>query len=201
VKWMSFILDNMPRLRKQLRPTVAAFLGFVTGGVGLGIYLHSLFDVLAAALLNIVLLKEFGFELVIAVWCCCGIYGFVRVLGSNRQLTALAATAVVAGAPPPPSTVPPAPPTSGAAADPSSTTPSVAEIAQPWSGKSAASPPPISPELGPSTPPGRTWLTPVTASSAQLASADTGAGTGAMFWHDLSEEQDGRRALRASDPR
>ena len=132
MEWLSIILENMPPLRKPLRPNLAAFLGVMTGGIGLGIYLHSFVDVLAAIVLTTACAKVLGLESLLALWCCSGMYGYLRVAGSNRRLASMVAaaqittTAVTAS--------PAAPPTAGALpSTPATGTPATAVSAtQPW---------------------------------------------------------------------
>jgi hypothetical protein len=89
---MPFLYDQLkklPVLQKQKNPAAAIVIGFLTGGIGLGIYLRSFVDVLIPLILFVgvsvfcqqaaVLGAALG-PTVVAV------YGFARVQESNERL-------------------------------------------------------------------------------------------------------------------
>jgi hypothetical protein len=82
-------MKKLPPLQKPKNPAVAIVVGFLTGGVGLGIYLRSFVDVLIPILLFIgvsVFCQEAA-----ALGAALGptvvaIYGYARVQESNERL-------------------------------------------------------------------------------------------------------------------
>jgi hypothetical protein len=85
------LMKKLPPLNKQKDPAWAIVIGFVTGGIGLGLYLRSFVDTLIPVILAVgvfVFCKEaqvLGWTLgpfVVAV------YGFARVQESNERLAA-----------------------------------------------------------------------------------------------------------------
>lgn len=86
---MDFLMNLMrglPVLKKHKSPNVAAVIGFLTGGIGLGLYCWSFIDFIFPVLAIIVLgaiLKTAGWIVGAAM---VGLYGYVRVSDSNARL-------------------------------------------------------------------------------------------------------------------
>ena len=82
------LLNTMPPLRKRLNPTIALIVGFLLGGLGLGIYMRSVLDGLMVLVLAVVLASQLeagGWLLGAAI---AGGYGALRVHTSNERLPA-----------------------------------------------------------------------------------------------------------------
>lgn len=150
------LLSILPPLRRTKRPNVAAFVGTLGGPILLSIYLVSFIDLIVGLIISGVLLligegissdALGGFALI--AWGSWGLWGYLRVTSSNRQLAATASSvAPVQGSPAPRSTGPP------------STTPaapawwaSVAPPAPPAPGPAAAAPAPSNGWWSAPTPP------------------------------------------------
>lgn len=85
VSLLTSLLSKLPVLRKNKNASVAAILGFLFGGVGLGLYCWSLLDFAICVLVAIIAgaLLHTGGVLVGAAFA--GIYGALRVLDSNKR--------------------------------------------------------------------------------------------------------------------
>jgi hypothetical protein len=86
-KW----LDMLPALKDNKDPGKAAFIGFVTGGIGLCIYFRSFIDALVPVVYLAVVI---GFEQAAAFGplvgaIVSGVYGYARVQNSNARRTPL----------------------------------------------------------------------------------------------------------------
>jgi len=92
---MSMLMDllkSLPALKKSKNPTLAAIIGFLFGGIGLGIFFLSFTDFVLPILVVIILaavLKAAGWIVGAAF---AGLYGFVRASESNRRLAEPEAT-------------------------------------------------------------------------------------------------------------
>jgi hypothetical protein len=88
MKW----LDMLPVLNDNKDPGKAAVIGFVTGGIGLSIYLRSFIDALVPIVLYVAVFvvyeqaAAFGPLLGAIV---SGVYGYARVQNSNTRRTPL----------------------------------------------------------------------------------------------------------------
>jgi hypothetical protein len=88
MKW----LDMLPVLKDNKDPGKAAVIGFVTGGIGLSIYLKSFIDALVPIVLYVAVFvvyeqaTAFGPLLGAIV---SGVYGYARVQNSNTRRTPL----------------------------------------------------------------------------------------------------------------
>jgi hypothetical protein len=92
------LMDKLSPLGSRKNSGVAAFLGFVLGGVGLGIYLRSFVDFLfpiglaiAASVFWSGLASLDPGTAVLAGSIMASLYGYFRVENSNQRLTAQAA--------------------------------------------------------------------------------------------------------------
>jgi hypothetical protein len=77
---------DMPALRKRKSPGAAAVIGFLFGGIGLGLYLWSFVDFvvpIAIVLLAGAALKAAGF---LAGAVIASVWGYFRALYSNNKL-------------------------------------------------------------------------------------------------------------------
>lgn len=79
-------MNTLAPLRQKRDPFVAAFLAFMFGGIGLGIYLRSVLDglVLTAFLFFAVLLA--GPAGALGYWMIAASYGYYRAQYANHQL-------------------------------------------------------------------------------------------------------------------
>jgi Na+/H+-translocating membrane pyrophosphatase len=88
MKW----LDTLPMLKDDKDPGKAAVIGFLTGGIGLSIYLRSFIDALVPIVLYVAVFiaydqaAAFGSLLGAIV---SGVYGYVRVQNSNTRRMSL----------------------------------------------------------------------------------------------------------------
>ena len=72
---------------KKKSPLIAAILGFLFNGVGLGIYLRSWLDFLVPVAISILIAILSGGILVVVSPFFCAFYGFIRAKSSNAELT------------------------------------------------------------------------------------------------------------------
>jgi hypothetical protein len=82
-------LPYLPPLRRKKNPVLALVIGFVTGGVGLGLYFRSLVDVVIPIVLA--LSVAFYSEQALAMGWMLGpgvaaAYGYARVQDSNARI-------------------------------------------------------------------------------------------------------------------
>lgn len=80
------LFDRLPRLRMRKTPLLAALLGFLAGGIGIGIYFRSWLDfglVFVPAFLLTYVLPD-GWWIVFSV--AAAAYGYFRAFNSNRRL-------------------------------------------------------------------------------------------------------------------
>jgi hypothetical protein len=91
------ILDYFPPLRVRKNEHIAALLGFVTGGVGLCVYLWSLVDLLIPLFFTIVLVAAFGYVGWLGGALVASIWGYFRVINSNARLAEVANVAHAMG--------------------------------------------------------------------------------------------------------
>ena len=90
------VLDGLPIIKPSKDPGVALIVGFLLGGLGLGIYLRSFVDLLAPVAALFVLLfvgmgaqvESLGF---LGGALFAAAYGYLRVQNSNDRLTAAGA--------------------------------------------------------------------------------------------------------------
>ncbi len=87
------LLDKLPALRARKNPGLAALLGVLFGGVGLGLYFWSFVDFLVPLVIVIALTLSFGATKVAAIgWLggavIAGGWGFLRAQNSNTRLQA-----------------------------------------------------------------------------------------------------------------
>jgi hypothetical protein len=93
IKSLSSILSWLPPLRKPKNPSVALVVGFVAGGIGLGVYFLSLVDVIIPVATVIVLAKVVGPAGVLGGAIVAALYGYARALSSNQRIAAQSAVA------------------------------------------------------------------------------------------------------------
>lgn len=89
------LLEMLPPLKARKDPGVASAIGFLTGGIGLGVYFRSFIDVLVPVVLYIVLTITSAQVLGlgwIAGAIVAGYYGYVRAFSSNARLAAARAS-------------------------------------------------------------------------------------------------------------
>jgi hypothetical protein len=86
------ILGRLPALEGAKNPNIAAVVGFLFGGIGLGVYFSSFIDTILPVGLTIAFLTvsaQFGVDLNSAFMFCSAIaavYGYFRALTSNERL-------------------------------------------------------------------------------------------------------------------
>jgi hypothetical protein len=86
-------LPYLPPLRRRKNPVWALVIGFVTGGIGLGVYLRSLVDVVIPIILAVGVAfysaqaLEMGWTLGPGIAAA---YGYARVQDSNARIADLA---------------------------------------------------------------------------------------------------------------
>jgi hypothetical protein len=86
-------VEALPTLRKPKKPGAAAAIGFLFGGIGLGLYFRSFIDFLlplAAAFALVLTSSALGSKLTSVGWlggaALVGVYGFFRAQDSNKRL-------------------------------------------------------------------------------------------------------------------
>ncbi len=80
------ILSKLPTLSKPKSPAVAAILGFLFGGVGLGLYFWSLLDFAICILVVVILAAVLHTPSTVLIGAAfAGIYGALRALDSNKR--------------------------------------------------------------------------------------------------------------------
>jgi hypothetical protein len=86
------LLDILPPLKGPKNPGMASVIGFLTGGIGLGVYFRSFLDVVVPIVLYLVLtvtsaqVLDLGWIVGALV---AGYYGYVRAAHSNTRLAAV----------------------------------------------------------------------------------------------------------------
>jgi len=86
------VFDKLPPLRSQKNAQLAALLGFLFGGLGLGIYFLSFIDFILPTVITLLLAssflagQSFGFGFWVGVLFSSA-YGYFRVISSNKRLT------------------------------------------------------------------------------------------------------------------
>ena len=86
------LMDNLSPLQGEKNPVLAGLIGFLFGGIGLGIYFKSLTDFLMLLAITIAASVTLGEAGIVAGATISGTYGYYRALTSNAKL----ATASVA---------------------------------------------------------------------------------------------------------
>ncbi len=86
--WIKLLLEDLPPIREKKDPVVAGILGFLLGGIGLGLYFQSwkdfLYPVIVFIMLSILLIPF----IVVGPFLGCvfaSLWGVVRALGSGEQ--------------------------------------------------------------------------------------------------------------------
>ena len=90
-EFIARLLDIMPPLKNPKNPGKASVIGFLTGGIGLGVYFRSFLDVVVPVVLYLVLTVTSAQVLSlgwIAGAAVAGYYGYVRAAHSNARLAA-----------------------------------------------------------------------------------------------------------------
>ena len=93
MKFIRGIFEKMPPLLKERNPRVAALVGFLFGGIGLGIYFRTFVDFALPFLFSFVALMILGpviGDLGKGAWLIVGaigsVYGYYRTITSNESL-------------------------------------------------------------------------------------------------------------------
>ena len=82
------ILRKLPPLKRHRDPSWAAVIGFLTGGVGLGIYFRSVLDALMPIAIVILLASVVGPAGALGGALVAALYGYFRAASSNEVLGA-----------------------------------------------------------------------------------------------------------------
>lgn len=86
------IWDKVPPVARRTNPNMAAVIGLVFGGIGLGIYFRNVLDTLVPVAIAVILGLMIGDVGVVGGIVLAGMYGYMRSLESNDRLTASATT-------------------------------------------------------------------------------------------------------------
>ena len=81
-----WLFDSLPTLNGKKNPSLALVIGFLFGGIGLGIYLGSWTDFFLPVILFVILSFFIPIVGIIAGAGLAGMYGFFRVINSNSRL-------------------------------------------------------------------------------------------------------------------
>jgi hypothetical protein len=90
-EFIARLLEILPPLKARKDPGMASVIGFLTGGIGLGVYFRSFLDVIVPVVLYLVLTVTSAQVLGlgwIAGAMVAGYYGYVRAAHSNARLAA-----------------------------------------------------------------------------------------------------------------
>ena len=95
-EFLDRVLQTLPPLKAPKDPAVASIVGFLTGGIGLGIYFRSFIDMLVPVVLYILLsttaerVMDFGWVVgaIVAAY-----HGYERAVHSNTRLADVRAAA------------------------------------------------------------------------------------------------------------
>jgi hypothetical protein len=80
------LMDNLPALQSEKNPVLAGLIGFLFGGIGLGIYFKSFTDFLMLLAFTIAASVTLGEAWMVAGATISGTYGYYRALTSNAKL-------------------------------------------------------------------------------------------------------------------
>jgi hypothetical protein len=91
MEWINQLLDKLPPLRATKNPGLAALLGLLLGGIGLGLYFWSFVDFLVPLVIVVGLSLVFGQTNVAGIgWLggaiIAGGWGYLRAQNSNARL-------------------------------------------------------------------------------------------------------------------
>lgn len=89
IEFTNALFDKLPALPSRKDPNIAALLGFVLGGIGLGIYFVSFVDFLIPIFIAIVLGVTIGDIGVLGGALLSALWGYFRALNSNSKLDAV----------------------------------------------------------------------------------------------------------------
>ncbi|MGC1199352.1 MAG: hypothetical protein WA882_20835 [Geitlerinemataceae cyanobacterium] len=79
-------LNNLPPLKERKDSNIAAILGFLFGGIGIGLYFKSAVDFLVPCFIWLVLTAVLPGIGTLAGAVICGLWGYFRVENSNGKL-------------------------------------------------------------------------------------------------------------------
>ena len=82
------IMSPLPPLRERKRPWLAFVLGFLLGGIALGIYFRSWVDLIGPTVIWLVLIATPGDAGFWAGAVVGGLWGFLRAVNANERLSA-----------------------------------------------------------------------------------------------------------------
>jgi hypothetical protein len=88
LKSVGSVLGRLPPLKKRKNPSLACVIGFLTGGIGLGLYFWSIVDVLIPVAIALLLLKVVGPAGILGGALVAALYGYARAATSNDRLAA-----------------------------------------------------------------------------------------------------------------
>jgi hypothetical protein len=88
LKHVGSVLRWLPPLKQRKNPTAACVIGFLTGGVGLGLYFWSVVDVLIPVAIALLLLTVIGPAGVLGGALVAALYGYARAATANDRLAA-----------------------------------------------------------------------------------------------------------------
>jgi hypothetical protein len=84
--FISKLMDKMEPLKDEKNPNVACLIGFLLGGIGLGIYFKSVVDFILLLGILLATVFVFGDAGFVAGAVIAALYGYFRVLNSNERL-------------------------------------------------------------------------------------------------------------------
>ncbi len=80
------LMDALPSLKSEKKPTLSLVIGLLFGGIGLGIYFRSFVDFILLLGILIALTYSVGDAGVVAGAIVAGLYGYFRAVNSNKKL-------------------------------------------------------------------------------------------------------------------
>jgi len=86
LEFINKIMDKMEPLKDEKNPNVACVIGFLLGGIGLGIYFRSFVDFVLLLGILIATVLSFGDAGFVAGAVIAALYGYFRVVNSNERL-------------------------------------------------------------------------------------------------------------------
>jgi hypothetical protein len=80
------LMNSLPPIHSPKNPSLALIIGFVAGGIGLGIYFRTVVDFMLPLGIAVATVHVFGDYGVLGGGIMASLYGFFRALNSNKRL-------------------------------------------------------------------------------------------------------------------
>jgi hypothetical protein len=80
------LMNSLPPIHSLKNPSLALIIGFVAGGIGLGIYFRTVVDLVLPLGIAVATVHVFGDYGLLGGAIIASLYGFFRALSSNKLL-------------------------------------------------------------------------------------------------------------------